>query len=87
MPVALNGVCILSHMALRRAEILHALEKQQLPDIDFSTEDLVSTRERVSYEELVRFELAAGLTAHHAATVPCICGTCPSDHPLYGEYW
>jgi hypothetical protein len=43
MPVALNGVCILSHMALRRAEILHALEKQQLPDIDFSTEDLVST--------------------------------------------
>ena len=87
MSVAYSGVCTLSHMQLRRAEILHALQEQQSPDIDFSTEELVSTRQRVSYSELVQLEQAAGLTAHHAATVPCICATCPPDHPEYGEYW
>ena len=83
---SVNGVFILSHIALRRAEMVHALEKQQLLDIEFYARE-VSAQDRVSYAELVELEVAAGFTAHHAALVPCICGTCPADHPVYGEYW
>ena len=78
--MSFSSVCVLSHVSLRRAEMMDALEKQQLLDIDFSTQ------ERVSYSELVELEVAAGYTTHHATVVPCICGRFPANHPIYGEY-